>query len=490
MKKICLLLMFLLTIKCFAATTCEQGRLYDCAANSLYLFCSLTDNKISYENCTDLLPITEKGNSMLELTNALKKCGFKTESKIIKAEDITKVKSPSIVFHYPKNKTDKLGHYFIIIPHKNKVSIYDYPEEVQTFSADFLASSLKQNNINEFPIIMCKAKKKPEEDNGSQKLIKMDGEIIFKDFDEQLTGELNFGNQPESSQIECCFNLINMSSKPIELQDIEADCKCSKISANETQVKPGNSCKIAMNISLIRKYKDIAVKGRVRIKQVDAANSTNLMLLIRGYSEPRVLCNPQKINFGTIKANSGLAKLKDIKILKTKFSKNQEVNIKPTSSNINILNIEQNIDLIKFDVTLDSNNSIGLETSKINVFLDNESESANYFDITASVKLDYAISPKVAIIKKGKESIITVTPKEQKFVIEKVMLCENSDYFNVSCSNEMNCSKIYISVSNKEPPKKLIEDFVEVVTRLKDTEKEKILRISIIYIPPNPILDL
>jgi len=486
MKKACVLLTFLLVMNGFAATTHNQGKLYDCAANSLYLFCSLANNKISYDKSIELLPMTDKGNSMLEINNALQKCGFETKAKIIKSEDIIKVKSPSIVLNYPKNKANKPGHFFIIIPHDNKITIYDYPQEVQTYPADFLVSALKQNNINEFPIVMCKTKRKLEEGKGSQKTTKVDSEIIFKGFDKQLMGDLDFGNQPESSLIKCSFNLKNISSAPIELKDLKADCKCSEIYINRTYLSPGNSCKITMDISLAKKYKDIAVRGMGTINQANGSKSTNVLMLVKGYSEPRVLCNPQKINFGTIKTSSGLAKLEGMKVLKTKFAKDQTVNkIEPTASNINISNINKNINSIEFDITLDTKDSVGLQTSKINVFLDNESEPANYFDVMALLQLDFAFSPKVAIVKKGRESVVTITPKEQKFVVEKVLLHGNSDYFNISYSNETNYSSIYISIGNKKSPQQLIEDFVEVVIRLKNTEEKRVLKIPIIYIPQN-----
>ena len=484
MKKVCVLLTFLLVIKGFAATTYNQDRLYDCAANSLYLFCSLTNNKVSYDKSIELLPMTDKGNSLLEFSNALQKCGYETKARTIKSEDITKVKIPSIVLHYPKNRANKLGHFFIIIPHDNKITIYDYPKETETYPAEFLVSMLKQNNINEFPIIMCTTKRKSREGEGSHRTIKVESEIIFKGFDKQLMGGMDFGNQPESSLIKCSFNLINKSSTSIELKDMKADCKCSKINIDKTYVSPGNSCKITMDISLAQKYKDVAVRGRGTINQANGARSTNLMMLIKGYSEPRVLCNPQKINFGTIKTNSGLVTLEGIKVLKTKFAKDQTVNkIEPTASNINIFNIKRNIDSIEFDITLDSSDSFGLETSKINVFLDNESEPANYFDVMVLLQQDFAFSPKVAIVKKGRESIITINSKEQKFTVEKILLHGNSDYFNVSYSNGTNYSTICISIGNKESPQQLIEDVVEVVIRLKDTEEERVLKIPIIYIP-------
>lgn len=483
MKKVCILLTFLFVMKGFAVATCNQNRLYDCAANCLYLFCSLTDNKISYSKSMELLPMTDKGNSMLEVNQALQKCGFETKVKTIKAEDLIKVKYPSIVLNYPKNKANEFGHFFVIIPHDNKITIYDYPQQVRTYPTDFLISALKQNNINEFPIVICKIKRKLEGSKNSQKTAKVGNEIIFKGFDKQLMGDLDFGNQPESSMIKCSFNLTNKSSTPIELKNIKADCRCSKIYLDETHVSPGNSCKINMDISLIKKYKDVAVRGWAKIKEVGGSESANLLMLVKGYSEPRILCVPQKVNFGNIKTNSGLAKLEGIKIIKTKFAKDQEITkIDPTTSDINIFNIEQSADSIEFDITLDSADSIGLKTSRINIFLDNEAEPANYFDVTAFLQLDFAFSPKVVIVKKEQESVVTITPKEKMFTIEKVLLDDNSDYFNISFSNETNYSLIYVSIG--QAPQKLIEDFIEVVLVLKDTKEKRVLKVPMIYIPP------
>ena len=94
-----------------------------------------------------------------------------------------------------------------------------------------------------------------------------------------------------------------------------------------------------------------------------------------------------------------------------------------------------------------------------------------------------AFSPKVAIVKKGQKSVITITPKEQKLAVEKILLHENSDYFTASYSNGTDSSSIYISIGNKEPPQQLVEGLMEVVIRLKDTEEERVLKMPIICIP-------
>lgn len=486
MKRLCALLTLSLLMNDVAATPEAQGRLYDCAANCLYLFCSLTSNKISYDKSMELLPMTDKGNSMLDLNNALQKCGFETEAKTIKSEDLGKVKSPSIVLHYPKNKANTVGHFFIIIPHDGKITIYDYPKEVRTYPADFLVTALRQNGVHEFPILMCKAKAKLERGKADQKTTRVESDIIFKGSDKQLMGNLDFGRQPEGSLIRCSFRLINRSSTAIELNDAAADCKCSKIHVDEPHVSPGKSCKITLDISLVKKYKDVAVKGLAKINQGNGTMFANLIMLIKGYSEPRVLCNPQKIDFGSIKTNSGVAKYEGAKVLKTEFAKDHTINsIKPTAPNISVVNMNQNADSVEFDIALDSGDSVGLQTSKINVFLDGESEPANYFDVMALLQMDFTFSPRVAIVKKGRESIVIIIPKEQKFAVEKVLLPGNSNYFSVSYLNGTDYSSIHISIGDKEPPQQLIEDFVEVVIRLKDTKEERVLKIPVIYIPPS-----
>jgi ABC-type bacteriocin/lantibiotic exporter with double-glycine peptidase domain len=159
MRRVCLLLTCSLVASAAAATADDQHRLYDCAANCLYLFCSLTNNKISYNRSVELLPVTDKGNSMLELNVALQKCGFETEAKIIRAEDLAKVKSPSIVLYYPSNKPNAIGHFFILMPQHDQIAVYDYPREVHTFPTSYLIAGLKQEDIHEFPILICKIKR-------------------------------------------------------------------------------------------------------------------------------------------------------------------------------------------------------------------------------------------------------------------------------------------------------------------------------------------
>jgi hypothetical protein len=343
---------------------------------------------------------------------------------------------------------------------------------------------LKQKNINEFPIVMCKIKRESEKAKGGEKIAEVEREIICKGFDGQLVGQLDFGHQVEASLMRCKFNLINRSSASIEITDVRAECKCSKMYIGETRVRPGKSCMITMDISLVKKYKDVAVRGWGTINQVGGTGSTKLIMLIKGYSEPRVLCKPQKIDFGTIKTNSGLARLEGIRVLMTDCGKGQTIKrIESTASNVNISNIRRNIDSVEFDIALDSRDAVGLQTSKINVFLDNEFEAASYFDVMALLQLDCAMSPTVAIVKKGLEAVVTITPKAQRFTVEKVVLSESADYFNVSYSNGAEYSSIRVSVGDKEPPQQLVKDVVAVVIRLMDTQEERVLKIPMIYVP-------
>ena len=56
-------------------------RVYDCAANNLYVLSRKAGIQITYQKCIELLPFTRQGNSMLEFKQALETLGFEVEAK-------------------------------------------------------------------------------------------------------------------------------------------------------------------------------------------------------------------------------------------------------------------------------------------------------------------------------------------------------------------------------------------------------------------------
>lgn len=226
MYKVCVLLIFALRIEVSAGTQHDSGVLYDCAANTLYLLCSVTDNHITYTKSLELLPITKNGNSMSEMNNALRECGYATDARTIRIDDLGGIDTPSVVLHYSQNQYQGMGHYFAIIPHDNKITIYDYPNNVVTYTTDFLISYLKQNGAVECPIIMCRPNGAVKEDKGRHAVTKVETDVVFTEFDKQLLGSVDFGREPEASLVACTFRLVNRSRTAIHVGEVEGDCKC------------------------------------------------------------------------------------------------------------------------------------------------------------------------------------------------------------------------------------------------------------------------
>jgi len=69
----------------------NNGRTYHCAANSLYCLSRRSDIEISYQTCVELLPITTRGNSMLEFKEALESLGFNVEAQRLTAEELANI---------------------------------------------------------------------------------------------------------------------------------------------------------------------------------------------------------------------------------------------------------------------------------------------------------------------------------------------------------------------------------------------------------------
>ena len=323
MKKIVFTIPCLFMLVTASSANSAQSRLYDCAANSLYIFCSLTGNNISYSRSLDLLPITKTGNSMLDFNNALKQCGYTTQAKLIKPEDLVKIKTPFVVLNNTKKDNDGVGHFFIMIPNDGIVTIYDYPKDIQTCPADFLESVLKQNGINEIPIIMCELKTSIDENN-ARDIVDFKKAVDFRNFNEKVIAQLDFGNIAEGALLRCTFRLTNKSRDSIIIQNIKADCKCSEITIDKTHLNPGDTSTISFKLSLAHRYKETTIHGWGRLAKSDGSQATNLLLFVKGYSEARVLLGPQKIDFGYVKTNSGNAIFKDAKITKTQYARDKD----------------------------------------------------------------------------------------------------------------------------------------------------------------------
>ena len=66
--------------------------------------CRISDIDMSYKKCLELLPISSKGNSMLEMKQALESLGFSAKPLRIKVDEITNLHVPAIMWAHPPKR--------------------------------------------------------------------------------------------------------------------------------------------------------------------------------------------------------------------------------------------------------------------------------------------------------------------------------------------------------------------------------------------------
>lgn len=78
-------------------------RVYDCAANSLYVLSRKAGVQITYQKCIELLPFTHQGNSMLEFKHALETLEFKVEAQKLVVDELNNLRVPAVILVLCKN---------------------------------------------------------------------------------------------------------------------------------------------------------------------------------------------------------------------------------------------------------------------------------------------------------------------------------------------------------------------------------------------------
>lgn len=138
-----------------------SGRIYDCAANGLYALCSKSNIQITYEECCELLPFTNKGNSMLEFKAALVSLGFQVEAQRLTVDELANIRVPSILLMLPTESPYATlalssGHYLVLWPlDEERIQILDYPREPIVLSMDYWSEHLHDIGVKNIPILLC-----------------------------------------------------------------------------------------------------------------------------------------------------------------------------------------------------------------------------------------------------------------------------------------------------------------------------------------------
>ena len=139
-----------------------KGRIYDCAANSLYGLCRKSNIEISYNECLELLPHTSEGNSMLDFKGALMSLGFKVEAVKLTADEFAGLQVPAVVLVLPPPEArlgphqSTLGHYLVLWPLDDRAfEILDHPREPVRISRDYWVRHLRMTKIETLPVLLC-----------------------------------------------------------------------------------------------------------------------------------------------------------------------------------------------------------------------------------------------------------------------------------------------------------------------------------------------
>jgi ABC-type bacteriocin/lantibiotic exporter with double-glycine peptidase domain len=139
-----------------------NGRIYDCAANSLYAFCHKWGIDVSYEKCLELLPLTDRGNSMLEFKHALESFGFEATAQRLTPDEFAHLKMPAVVLilppeHFRTSTAEQYpGHYLVLWPmDEQSLQILDYPHQPVIISRDYWIRHLRRVGIESAPVLLC-----------------------------------------------------------------------------------------------------------------------------------------------------------------------------------------------------------------------------------------------------------------------------------------------------------------------------------------------
>jgi len=142
----------------------EDFTTYSCAASSLYCLCEKSGLEISFQQCVEFLPLTDKGNSMLEFKRALRFLGFQVEANELNAEELVEIQTPSVILLYLSQKNCRnnpekplLGHYFVLLPvDEHLIEIQNYPYDGVVISKDYFIKHLHRIGIENAPTLLCR----------------------------------------------------------------------------------------------------------------------------------------------------------------------------------------------------------------------------------------------------------------------------------------------------------------------------------------------
>ena len=314
-------------------------RVYDCAANSLFTLCRVTNHNIGYKECLRLLPNNPTGNSMKEVKQALESVGFNVKALKIAVEEIPNVKVPSILWTHPPQQAvvskdpKRLGHYLVVLPLGGaRLQILDYPVNPVVLSADAWGRHLRSMEITDMPVLLCGQKSQllsdmfsteyPQPYEDRQERSPGDSSLILKANMRETMLHWDFGDIAEGAVIKRVFTITNSTKRQLTISRLSKSCKCSDVKTDINDLAPGQSADITATVSLAGKRGDQSISAGVVFDQ--KCQMSPVRILITGKSHSKWLLAQQVINLGVIRPRSQKLKA-DVAVTRTEYGINSQI---------------------------------------------------------------------------------------------------------------------------------------------------------------------
>ncbi|MBN2591224.1 MAG: hypothetical protein JXA96_15275 [Sedimentisphaerales bacterium] len=460
----------------------DSNKTYDCAANSLYVYCQKANIDISYKDCLGLLPISQNGNSMLDFKNVLEKLGVNVEALKLPVEDLIRIQVPGIVLQL--TNSSQMGHYFVIYPlSKNKVQLLDYPRTPQIQNVDSWIIHLKKIGVKECNILLCGKKGQSIDDmllsqkpQLTESYLIEDANIYLKKHIEDGSEILwDYGNVTQSEILKRDFNVINNTKREIHIKKLIASCgSCATLMTDNYILMPGEICIVTMSLKVPIGYEK-ELYGYIIFESEDMVQPVRI--LASGHIHPNFTFKPEKIDFGVCDSYAGIIK-KNITVSSSEYANLHVIDVTCLDNYVKTSitpEIKDADNLFNIMVTLNPFEITGKFQTLIAILVEEDSTPSAYCVVSGEVKPSLIINPKRLLLTEAVEikkvSIKHAEGKRIEIKEAKIVDCDerfislsyeskSNDTIEI-CLNNLNKKDLYYAgniileliIENEEKPK-------------------------------------
>ncbi len=419
-------------------TNASTFKIYDCAANSLYIRCRLEEKDVTYARCLELLPLRRGGNSMLEVKNALEELSFNVCPQRIMINELRDIRVPAIILDLgAEGQSNKMGHYLVISPKREgMVQILDYPKQPNLMHVDRLIMSLRAQGVTEVLILLCSTEHKTLQ----KMLTKISNEPVphFRGIvgDEESTPDdvgyieiydtasgshqsvINLGDCAEGSSVSGKYVVKNMTKRELVVSTLTPSCTCSEVTIDNKSISPGGVGIVEMKASLSKIWGPYHIYSTL----IFSENSGQVPVFFKliGKSHARWECMPNKICFPSSREDQRGVAVSTARILISEYSSGSIVTSLETSSpalDAALFKVAEGE--YRVEIKLLTNMFTGTINERVYVYLDHEEKYGNFIDVQAINASEYVIEPATLLLwkKDGTTSVKITHCSEEEFRI-------------------------------------------------------------------------